>query len=320
MNRVKFASLIVTYRCNARCHMCNTWRFPTAPADEITLAEIEKLPPIPSINLTGGEPFIREDLSEILSVLKPKCQRLVISTNGYFTNRILAVARTHPWIGIRVSLEGLPKANDELRGISDGFDHGLRTLTELSELGMKDIGFGITLSDRNVPDLLELYHLAKMMGIEFATAAVHNSFYFHKEDNRFAHPDLAIQELERLIAELLRSPRPKDWFRAYFNAGLINYIKGHPRLLPCTMGCTSFFLDPTGEILPCNVLARSMGNLKRHTFAEIWESPAAHAIRRDIAQCPQKCWMIGSVAEPMKTHLWTPLSWVAAQKWRTPGG
>ncbi len=312
---IRFASIVVTYRCNARCHMCNTWQYPTKKSEEITLEDLEKLPVIPNINITGGEPFLRDDLSEILEVIRPKTSRVVISTNGYLTERILAVARRHPWIGVRVSLEGLPKANDELRGIPDGFDHGIRTLAELSRIGLTDIGFGITLSDRNIHDLRELYHLAKMMGVEFATAAVHNSYYFHKQDNVIRQQAAAIQELELLIDELLRSSRPKDWFRAYFNYGLMNYIQGRPRLLPCEMGSTSFFLDPYGEVRPCNVMERSMGNLKTATFEEIWQSPAAEAIRHDVRHCPKNCWMIGSVAEPMKKYLRVPLTWVYQRKW-----
>jgi len=70
----------------------------------------------------------------------------------------------------------------------DGFDKGLRTLIKLKSLDIKDIGFGITISDKNANDLLDLYHLAKMMNIEFASAAIHNSFYFHKDDNKFEFP------------------------------------------------------------------------------------------------------------------------------------
>jgi len=311
---IKFASIIVTYRCNAHCHMCNTWQFPSRHEDEITADDLAKLPSIPQVNVTGGEPFLRDDLPELLDVLREKASRVVVSTNGYLTDRILGTAQRHPWIGVRVSLEGLPKANDELRGLADGFDHAIRTLLCLNQMGLKDIGFGITLSDRNVPDLLELYHLAKVMGVEFATAAVHNSYYFHKTDNRFSRPDGAVAALSSLTAELLHSRHPKDWFRAYFNHGLIGYIMGHPRLLPCRMGHDAFFLDPLGEILPCNVMERSMGNIKRRAFSDIWGGEDAQDIRCSVDTCSRNCWMIGSVAEPMKQNLPTVLKWILERK------
>ncbi|MBP7829656.1 MAG: radical SAM protein [Kiritimatiellae bacterium] len=315
---IRFASIIVTYRCNARCHMCHTWQHPTDPAEEIGAADLARLPDIPTLNVTGGEPFLRDDLPELLDVLRGKARRVVVSTNGYLTDRIVEVARRHPWIGVRVSIEGLPKANDELRGLPDGFDHGLRTLLALHRMGLKDIGFGITLSDRNVADLLDLYTLSQMMGLEFATAAVHNAYYFHKTDNRFERPDAAVEALEKLIDALLRSRRPKDWFRAYFNHGLIEYIRGNPRLLPCAMGGESFFLDPYGEIRPCNVMERSMGNIRQRDFRDIWRGPEAEAIRREVAGCGRHCWMIGSAAEPIKRNPWTVLRWILRRKLLSP--
>ena len=153
------AAVITTYRCNCRCRMCDIWKNPTRPEEEFKPDILEKLPPLAFANITGGEPFLRDDLEEIVSVLKTRARRIVISTNGYFTDRIVRLVEKSGDIGIRISIEGLPAANDELRGIRDGFDHGLRTLLELRRMGLKDIGFGITVSDRNARDMLELYQL-----------------------------------------------------------------------------------------------------------------------------------------------------------------
>jgi len=314
MAKIRFASIITTYRCNAKCHMCNIWQHPTKTEQEITPAVIAKLPAIPTINITGGEPFLRKDLDEILAVLKPKTKRVIISTNGFCTDRILDVAKKHPWIGIRISIEGLPKTNDELRGIKDGFDRGIRTLIELNHFGLKDIGFAITVSDKNAKDLLELYHLANMMGVEFATSAIHNSYYFHKYDNKFQQVPIATTEIEKVIEEQLKSKKPKEWFRAYFNYGLINYIKGNPRLIPCTMGFHAFFLDTFGEIRPCNVMEETMGNLKENTFDEIWNGKDAERTRYKVLNCTRNCWMVGSVSEPMKAHISIPLKWIIKRK------
>ena len=129
----RFASIITTYRCNAKCHMCNIWKFPTKPDKECDPSVYEKLPLVHSFNVTGGQPFIRTDLEDIIKVLKRKSQRVVISSNGYFTDRVVKLFEKNRDIGIRVSLEGLPKANDDLRGLDDGFYHGIRTLTNSTE-------------------------------------------------------------------------------------------------------------------------------------------------------------------------------------------
>ncbi|HOW98253.1 MAG TPA: radical SAM protein [Kiritimatiellia bacterium] len=319
------AAIITTYRCPNRCHMCNVWKFPTKVEEEFKPGLLEKLPRLRFANVTGGEPTVREDLDEILAVLRRKAERVVISTNGFLTERLLGLAERHPGIGIRISIEGLPAANDELRGVKDGFDHGLRTLLELQRRGVKDIGFGITVSDRNAKDMLELYQLAKSMDVEFATAAVHNSYYFHKYDNRIEKQDEVIACFRELVRELLRTRKIKNWYRAYFNHGLIQFVRGQPRLLPCEAGTENFFLDPWGEIRPCNgmeegVWCESMGNLHAQTFEGIWNGPKAAAVREKVKHCPKNCWMIGTASPVMKKYIRVPTLWVLRNKWRVLTG
>lgn len=308
------ALIAVTYRCNAKCHMCNTWQHPTRLGEELSPEHLTSLPSLKFANITGGEPFLRQDIEEFIQVLKPKAERIVISTNGFFTDRIVDLAKRYPDLGFRISLEGLPAANDELRGIKDGFDHGLRTLLKLRGIGVKDIGFGITLSDRNAYDLLELYELADAMGLEFATAAVHNSFYFHKLDNHIEDREKVAGSLEQVARRLLNTRRPKNWFRAWFNMGLANYVRGGERLLPCGMGRDAFFIDPFGRILPCNAMDEQMGSLTDRTFDEIWNSEQAQKVREAARTCESNCWMIGSVSPAMKSNLKVPATWVLRAK------
>ena len=308
--------LVATYRCNARCHMCNTWKFPTTAEQEMDPKYYERLPNLKFLNITGGEPFLREELEEIIGIVKPKCKRICISTNGYFTERVVALAKKfNGEIGIRISLEGLPKANDELRGIPDGFDHGLRTLLQLQRMGMKDIGFGITVSDRNAKDLLELYELAKGLKLEFATAVVHNGYYFHKFDNVIEKKEEVSEAFRQLIRELFKTRRVKNWFRAYFNHGIINYVNGGKRLLPCNMGEDMFLVEPWGDIKACNVLDETMGNIKESDFWTIWNSERAEEVRNNARSCGYECWMIGSVSPAMKKNIWTPIKWILKNKW-----
>lgn len=65
-------------------------------------------------NITGGEPFIRTDLKDIVRELYKKSDRIVISTNGFFTDRIVDLCKEFPQIGIRISIEGLEKANGKI--------------------------------------------------------------------------------------------------------------------------------------------------------------------------------------------------------------
>ena len=223
-----------------RCKMCNIWQNPTDKAEEIKASDLTTLPKLKFINLTGGEPFIREDLAEIIEECYKHTDRIVISTSGWYDDRVIDIARRFPNIGIRISIEGLKAKNDELRGRDGGFDKGYRILLKLKEMGVKDIGFGCTVSNNNSSDMLELYKLSRELNLEFATAAFHNSFYFHKDDNRITNTDRVIADFEELINLQLKERHPKSWFRAYFNMGLINYIEGNRRMLPCEAGTANF--------------------------------------------------------------------------------
>jgi len=314
------ASIIVTYRCPMRCKMCGIWATPTRPEDEFKPELLEKLPRLSSVNVTGGEPFVRDDIEDIARILLTKSDRIVFSTSGFFSDRILAMAKKYPKLGYRISIEGLSCKNDELRGRPGGFDKGLNTLLELRRMGIKDIGFGITVSNHNSADMLSLYELNRNLGMEFATAAFHNSYYFHKHDNVITNRDEVCRNFEELIARQMKERSPKSWFRALFNLGLINYVNGGRRMLPCEAGSENFFIDPFGEVLPCNGMEEScwfdsMGNLNEvDDFMQIWNGRRAQAVREKVAHCPKSCWMIGSAAPVMKKYLKTILPWVVKNR------
>jgi len=314
--RTLYGSIIITYRCNARCNMCDCFKFPSKPEEEISLEIIKKLPEMAFTNITGGEPFIRKDITEIVRELYKKTNRIVISTNGFFTERILSLCEEFPNIGIRISIEGLQNANDAIRGIPDGFQKGYSTLKTLVEKSHKDVGFGCTVQEMNADDLLSLYQLSNELNMEFATATLHNSFYFRKIDNKIDDKLKVAKAFEELINELLKSNSPKKWFRAYFNHGLINYIYGNKRYLPCDMGTNGFFIDPSGHVMPCNGSNEriSMGNLNDQTWDEIWHSSQADDVRKMVKNCSKNCWMIGSVSPAMHKYFLTPGFWVLKHK------
>lgn len=309
-------TVIVTYRCNAKCNMCNRYKEPSKAEDEITVDTIKKLPRMYFTNITGGEPFIRDDLKDIVRELYKKSDRIVISTNGFFTEKIVDLCKEFPNIGIRISIEGLEQTNNEIRGLEDGFNKGYTTLKTLVDMGMKDVGFGMTVQDKNAEDLVPLYDISDELDMEFATASLHNSFYFVESNNIIHDRIMVASNFEKLINKLLDSRSPKKWFRAYFNHGLINYIFTRKRLLPCDMSFDTFFIDPFGDVMPCNGTRQKevMGNLNIQTFDELWNSKEAEVVRKKVRRCDRNCWMIGSVSPAMHKYIWIPILWVLKHK------
>jgi MoaA/NifB/PqqE/SkfB family radical SAM enzyme len=309
--------------------MCHTWKNPSKASEEFNPEILKKLPKgMQRLNITGGEPLLRSDIDEIVKVLNKKTNRLEISTNGFFSEKIINIAKKYPDITIRISVEGLPEKNDKLRGIKNGFDHALRTILQLKKLGIKDIGLAMTISGENCRDLLDLYALTSAMDIEFANAVVHNSFYFHKDNNLIENIDeveiIMNQFMEALLTSSRRKikKRVKDWFRAYLNLGLLKHVKGEKRPISCSAGTETFFLDPWGQIIACNgsVEPLVMGNLVTHSFDEIWNSKQAEKIRKIVGSCKQDCWMTGTAVPAMRRRPFEPIKWVLANKLRLHHG
>lgn len=111
-----------------------------------------------------------------------------------------------------------------------------------------------------------------------------------------------------------------------FQLGLMNYVEGRPRLLPCEAGMVNFFVDPYGDVYPCNGLENkywkeSMGNIRTmSSFDELWRSEQAERVRSRVRSCPKNCWMVGTAAPVMKKYLTTPAKWVLQHKFQSVWG
>ena len=321
-------SIILTYRCNSRCSMCNIWQHPTLPAEEVTLETLAKLPGgFDYLNLTGGEPTLRADLEALVDLLHPKTRQLEISTNGLQADKLERILRKHPDVKIRISLEGIGERNNAIRGEKNGFERKRDTMKRLVAAGGCDLGFATTFQDDNCDQLLDLYRLCNSFGGEMATSALHNGYQFHKTDNEPYNRVRIARAVQPLIVEMLRSRRPKNWFRAYLNLGLMKKILGQPRLIPCTAGRDFAFVDPWGSVYACNVRPDlEIGDLTSQTWEEIYHGPRAVEARTKVARCTHNCWMVGSAKTAIRNKHFAklprlkPLAWVLVNKLRVALG
>ena len=329
MKNVIQGSLITTFRCNAQCNMCNIWKFQTNPNEEIDASYYENLPAGLRINITGGEPTLRKDIDRIFEILYPKSRLLEQSTNGYNNEKIVELANKYPNILIRVSVEGLPKINDTKRGIKDGFDHALRTMLELKKTKCKNIGFSVVISPDNYKDLLHLYDLCVALDVELGNSAVHNSWYFHKEDNQIESEE-ALQQHELFVKALLTSKRRhlkdrlKDYGRAYFNRSIHRRLRGDTDEYrpPCGALSDFFFIDPWGNVTPCNGSSEEwkLGNIKEDSLENILASDKAKEAMEKVRNCKRNCTFIVTERHDMVRRPWVPIMWVLKNKWRIRKG
>ncbi len=305
--------------------MCNIWQYPTRPEQEIDFEMLRSLPDGMRINITGGEPTLRKDIDRLFEILHPKASLLELSTNGYNTETIVRLAKRYPDILIRVSLEGLPAVNDAKRGLKDGFDHAMRTMLELRKTKCRNIGFSVVISPDNYKDLLPLYEICVALGVELGNSTVHNSWYFHKEDNLIKSEE-ALAEHEKFVKALLTSrrrgikPKLKDYGRAYFNRSIHRRLRGdEPGYRPqCGALDDFFFIDPTGNVSPCNGSAKEwiVGNIKEQTIDEMKNSPLWNEAKEKVSTCKRNCAFIVTERHDMVRRPWKPIMWILKNKWR----
>ncbi len=310
------AVVAVTYRCDSRCNMCNIWQLP--PGEELEPEQFRNLPrSLRDINVTGGEPFLRDDLVEIVRIFDERCghPRFVISTNGFERRRIahaapglLKIGRN---VGIAVSLDGIGEKHDEIRGIPGGFDKVVETLKQLRTIGYRNVRVAFTAQRSNVKHLGAVYDLSRQFGFQFTTSVAQNSdFYFSTAENQTVDPADLSAELRYVMRKELLSLSPKRWLRAYFYSGVLAYNVSRERILACRAGRDSFFMDPAGFVYPCLTLNKAMGNIRSHGFDDIWGGTAADTVRGEVDLCRQPCWMICTARTAMMRRPHEPGMWI----------
>ena len=322
-------TVILTFRCNSKCQMCYIWQNPTDPREEVTLDTLRKLPGgFDNLNVSGGEPTLRRDLAEVVDILYPKARIMEISSNGLNPKRLVPIIKKYPDIKVRFSLEGDELTNNKIRGEKDGYATKIAGLKMLQEAGGRDLGFAFVIQDENADQLVAVYEKAREMGVELATSTLHNAWQFYKNDNYFYDRLKVARHVEGLVTGQLRSGKPKNWFRAYLNLGLIEKILGHDRLIRCTAGSDFAFIDPWSDVWACNVRSDlPMGNLAKQSWDEIIQSDVAKQTLGKVHGCDQNCWMVTTARTAMRSNIVPqapklgPLAWVLYNKLKvTMGG
>lgn len=307
----------VTYRCNARCSVCDIWKTEVDTESEMAPADYRWLPAsLRSVNVSGGEPFIREDLGEVVSAIREACPRarVVISTNGIMSDRIERAMSAMRDVAVRVSIDDIGERHDEIRGVEGCYDRAIDTVERLSGLGVTDLGLAATASERNPGGLERVKAQADRMGVAFTASAAHSSpIFFGEHDADRPSSEATVGEIARIMRGELASSRPLDWAKAYYMRGLADYVLRRPRRLPCRAGIDHFFLDPYGDVYPCNISGVKMGNIRDGSFDELRRASESE-VRPAVASCEEQCWMVCTVSPPMRRRPLGPTAWIAGAK------
>jgi radical SAM protein with 4Fe4S-binding SPASM domain len=291
--------LDVTRRCNLRCRMCHTWRAPAK--GELTLAEIDALlsalPRLVWLDVTGGEPFVRQDVEELLGLAierPPALHVLHFQTNGWATDRIVqATAATRARrrgveLVVTVSIDGPPAVHDHIRGRIGAFERALATLRALWTLPGVEVHVGTTITSDNADVVEELGELLLAAVPGFHARRWHWNWaqvsrHFYGNEHVRAWPRVPPDELLRTLRR--RRGMPKGLVELMEQLYLLHLEfvqRGEPSGIPCQALRSTVFVSPEGELYPCHLYDRPLGNLREHDLATLWASEAVAEARRDI--------------------------------------
>lgn len=294
------AIVAVTYRCNARCIMCDIWKKKGTP--EMAPEDYRRLPrSLREINVSGGEPLLREDIADVVRVMRETCPgvRLILSTNALLPDRLERLLSKDDRLAVRISLDGMAGLHDEIRGIDGAFDKAMRSLAVARERGVSDLGVCATMTRHNAGRVREVQAFAEREGIQFTFTVAHSSeMFFGNKDSEKPTAETACEDIDEIKGRLYASHSIKDWFRAYFVEGLKDVLMGRPRPIECRAGLDFFYLDPEGKVYPCHLWDREMGNILYDTYEDIVASNPK--VMRAVRSCGKKCWMTCTVAPEMR--------------------
>jgi MoaA/NifB/PqqE/SkfB family radical SAM enzyme len=321
--RLLKATINVTNYCNVRCKTCAIWNIyekdPTRAADEMSLTDyyklFDELQGISYIEFSGGEPFMRQDVVDMVSGAASRIKSLStcsLTTNGLLTNVILdgvlSLLNSLP-SGIRlvvgVSLDGTPDIHYSQRRVETSFERALETFLGLRELSIKypqlEPHISYTISTYNAGELPKFRDYLKQQNIDFNDVTItyqHAGFLYRTakasiknvkdvlDDVNYAIKNRRIKFGGGLFSLI------KSHFYSYYLKKLRGYIANPDKMvLPCAALTLSAYVDPYGDVYPCVIWDENIGNLRENSFTEIYQSPVAEQVRKKIAEekCPN-CW------------------------------
>lgn len=304
----------VTNKCNSKCRGCFYWYELNKKIDELKLTEIKKISEsigqINSVRISGGEPFLRNDLSKILDIIidinKPR--HITIPTNGSLNRTIIKKTRDiltnnkNFNLSIGLPLDGFKETHDYLRGIEGHFDTVIRTVNNLCQLKKEFSNLSIyiitTVSNKNYNEIESLFRFVKK------NLSV-NIPHYHPirgvlKDKNLVPP--SGEEWSKLATRLIKYKYSKnnDKITAFFlrrggnalNRIIASSLDGKKWPFICKAGNRIGVLEPEGSVRLCE-LTEKIGNLRdfNYDFKKLWLSRKAEKVRNKIKsrECTRGC-------------------------------
>ncbi|MFC1890447.1 radical SAM protein [Thermodesulfobacteriota bacterium] len=305
--RPRTVTITLTSRCNLKCVMCNHWRNPSRASEEISCDQVLRIIEeaadwgVPEIEFSGGEPMIRRDFLEMLSLARARGLRVNVTTNGTMIDGETARELTRtPGLRLQISIDGACAAtHDEIRGVMGCYGRvmeGIALLREFNAAVENPIPLNATtvILDRNIDELVDIIALVRGLGfssITFQPMVDDNLDIYRRDPENPLRPSITrLRALDRAVDGIIAAGREdgfvgnslknlesvKDYFRNRLDTGRIQCYIG---FIPC-------IVSPDGKLWSC---MGNMGDVFELGLRACWSSPRAREVRGRIKRCKVPC-------------------------------
>jgi MoaA/NifB/PqqE/SkfB family radical SAM enzyme len=294
-----FMIVFINSICNLTCEHCFYWRN-LNQRDDLTFEEFRRLSlelgHFEQLNLSGGEPFIRSEFAEICGLFLENnaVKRIYVPTNGYFTEKTQTALRkvfqskTLASFVCELSLDGMPEYHDRFRGNSKSFAKAMETYEMLAEMQKSESRLRIHANTVAMSENMdECWRLTEYLRKRCPSMEHHNLAIIRGDRKNPSLQGPALEQYKRLydhVAEVWKESEATR-FGAVVEPMLqwakVKTIETSSQYVPCTAGNLTGVVYANGEVSVCESHP-PLGNLRRKSFFEIWDSPEANALRAQI--------------------------------------
>jgi len=317
-NDLKSLIFFVTSKCNLRCKTCFNWQS-LGVGNELTLDEIKKIseamPEFDDIVFSGGEPFLRKDLADIvgLFVKNNKIKGIIIPTNGLLQDAIFSITRNildrYPKLQVLLSfsIDGLELINDQLRGVEGAFSNAIDSTIFAKELQKEYPNLSLNINTvicfenyKQIPSLIsflkdkELGDVTHSFEIIRGNVSGQTAKVIPPEELRKTYNEI-LNYKERIFEEKIKNNHFKKLLKAFHYANIMllysrqfrNYTRVAKWGFPCIVKKRRIIvIEHEGTVKLCE-LKDGVGNLRdfNYDFEALYNSRLAVKRRAESKGC-----------------------------------
>ena len=262
--------------CNSRCQMCRIWE--NKQSTDITVEQLTKglksglFSDVYAIGFNGGEPTLREDLKDLVSVVVdslPSLRSVSLITNAFkyvqVIEQVQAMAEIVKSKGlffdVMVSLDGFEETHDTVRGRGGNFENAKKVITFLQQYNLVDnVRIGCTVIRENVLKLAPLleFCIENNLYIKYRLGVPHQRLYTENLLDPYALTFEEKYELVEFIEGLIKHYETNESQNYFYRSLIDQIINDKPRKAGCDWKHRGATITAKGELAYCAVQSKAL--------------------------------------------------------------